>query len=100
MKKTYSFSKKKEAKRGPFKDLVKQKPILSSKLTALLKQKLDNELIPFYRSQELTISDIMLASHLWGMYMVPEFQFSPEIHSYLQKVSEACKFNYHEDYWK
>ncbi len=92
------FQKKKELKRGPFKDLVKNqnqfKTVLEYEWPKILK-----DLKPFYKSSELSLYDILLASHLWGLYIVPEFQFPTEIHHYLQKVKEICRFNYHQDFW-
>lgn len=93
------FQKKKEVKRGPFKDLVKnQKKFvdeINSDLFAVVK-----DLRPFYRSESFSLYDILIAAHVWGLYVVPEFQFSPEFHSYLQRVKEICRFEYHEDFWK
>ncbi len=93
------FQDKKEVKRGPFKNLIKNKDEYLSSLNKNLLQ-LESELSKFYRSEELTVADIMIASHLWGMYIFPEFQFSEKIHHYLQRVKEECSFDYHEDYWK
>ena len=55
---------------------------------------------PYYKSDKLTINDIAIASHLWGMYIVPEFQFSDRMNTYLMNIKSKCNFNYHEDYWK
>ncbi len=93
------FQAKKEVKRGPFKDLVKNQQKFADKLNALIASEILPELKPFYKSEKLTILDIMLAAHLWGMYVVPEYQFDPKIHAYLQSVKKETKFNYHEDYW-
>ncbi len=93
------FQKKKEIKRGPFKDLVKHQSKHISKLDTLL-NKLEGHLQPFYRSNQLSIADIILASHLWGMYIVPEYQFSNKIHTYLQLIKNLCHFDYHQDFWK
>lgn len=93
------FQKKKEAKRGPFKDLVKNRFIFHEEMQSKL-EGLVSELKPFYQSDEFTIKDIMISAHLWGLYIVPEWQFDKTIHHYLQKVSELCDFNYHEDYWR
>ena len=93
------FQKKKQEKRGPFRELVKNQ----MKYISLLEQewpRLEKELRPFYRSNTLGLHDLLLAAHLWGLYVVPEFQFPPAIHNYLQRVKEICDFNYHEDFWK
>ncbi len=94
------FQTKKEVKRGPFKDLVKNHKSFAEKLDAILEHEVLHELKPFYKSDKLTIMDIMIASHVWGMYVVPEYQFSIRMHEYLMRVKEVTHFNYHEDYWK
>ena len=92
------FQKKKEAKRGPFKDLVKNQAKFVSEINPLL-LKIENALGPFYKSKFFTLNDIVVAAHIWGLYVVPEFQFTPKLHAYLQKVKEVCQFNYHQDFW-
>ena len=62
-------------------------------------QLIETKLTPFYESDVLTIKDVMLASHLWGMYIFPEYQFSQKLHSYLQVIKEKAKFEYHQDFW-
>ncbi len=94
------FQSKKEAKRGPFKDLITKKQQFVDNLLRDIDELLNDKLTPFYSSSQLTIYDIALASHLWGMYIVPEFQFPEPIHLYLQRVGKLCNFNYHEDFWK
>lgn len=93
------FQKKKEEKRGPFKKLIQNKDLYLSALDKILKEQVEGELKPFYKSDSLTILDIMLAAHLWGMYIFPEFQFSPSLHQYLQRVKRDCHFDYHRDFW-
>ena len=93
------FQKKKETKRGPFKDLVKNQSVFKEELNKDLKI-VAQDLKPFYRSDVFTVYDIMLAAHIWGLYVVPEFQFEDKIHKYLQNVKEICQFNYHEDFWR
>jgi glutaredoxin 2 len=94
------FQAKKEVKRGPFTELVKKQRDFAQQLDELLESELQPHLKAFYKSDSLTIMDVMIAAHLWGMYVVPEYQFAPEVHAYLQKVRELTHFNYHEDYWK
>ncbi len=94
------FQEKKEIKRGPFKKLVKNQIQYLTELQAIIAFEIETKLEPFYRSECLTIIDIMIASHLWGLYIVPEFQFSPKMHEYLQRVKRLCHFDYHEDFWK
>ena len=93
------FQKKKEVKRGPFKDLVKNQKQYIEEITPLLKQ-IEDKLKPFYGSSEFTLDDILIASHIWGLYVVPEFQFTPKLHHYLQNVKQITGFDYHQDFWR
>ncbi len=93
------FTDKKEVKRGPFKKLIQNKDQYLNSLNKTLEE-LESELGDFYQSDELTILDICLASHLWGMYIFPEFQFSEKIDQYLKRVKSLTRFEYHEDFWK
>ncbi|AYF45236.1 glutaredoxin 2, C-terminal domain protein [Halobacteriovorax sp. BALOs_7] len=93
------FINKKSAKRGPFNTLAQNKQLFLKGLELNLGQ-LPSKLLPFYESDKFTILDILLASHIWGMYIFPEYQFPPQIHIYLQKVKELTNFNYHDDFWK
>lgn len=93
------FQKKKEQKRGPFKELVKNRVSSEHSLMKDL-DGLSLELKPFYRSGDFGLYDILLASHLWGLYVVPEFRFPEPVHQYLQKVKEICHFDYHQDFWR
>jgi glutaredoxin 2 len=92
------FLAKKEAKRGPFNELMKKKDQFIQSISPDLSG-LTQELKPFYRSENFSLYDILLASHLWGLYVVPEFQFPEKIHQYLQNVKAICNFNYHQDFW-
>jgi len=92
------FQTKKEEKRGPFRELYFNKENYIRNLRPSL-EKIAKDLKPFYRSESLSLYDIMLAAHLWGLYVVPEFQFPPEVHTYLQRVKERCQFDYHRDFW-
>lgn len=92
------FQKKKEVKRGPFKELVKNSQIFTDEVNSLF-QIIENRLSPFYQSSEMKLVDILLAAHVWGLYVVPEFQFSEKMHHYLQSVKAQCKFDYHKDFW-
>jgi glutaredoxin 2 len=93
------FILKKEEKRGPFKLLIEKRKFFEEELQNDL-IKLERELKPFYHSESFSGLDILLASHLWGLYIVPEFQFSKEMHNYLQSVKNITHFNYHQDFWK
>jgi glutaredoxin 2 len=92
------FQKKKEIKRGPFKELVHRRIHFEEELRPLLK-KIEEKISPFYESKAIGIKDLLLASHMWGLYVVPEFQFSEKVHFYLQQVKRACRFDYHKDFW-
>ena len=92
------FQKKKEEKRGPFKDLVKKRKTFEDQLQNDLTS-VEKDLTPFYKSENFTLKDILLAAHIWGLYVVPEFQFSVKVHKYLQTVKEHCHFDYHRDFW-
>lgn len=93
------FQSKKEKKRGPFEDLMKEAEVYKKRLEKTLVD-LESKLNPFYTGDQFNISDIMIASHLWGLYVVPEFQFSSKLHSYLQEIKKITNFNYHEDFWR
>lgn len=93
------FVNKKSQKRGPFHLLVQNAQEYLAPLQKDLNL-LENDINGFYKSQKFSIIDIMLASHLWGLYVVPEFQFSTKLHQYLMDVKKATNFNYHEDHWK
>ena len=93
------FQTKKEVKRGPFKNLAHNQKSYTHLLTTFLENELTKDLMPFYKSQVFTIMDIMIAAHLWGMYIVPEYRFEENIHNYLQKVKGITHFDYHVDYW-
>jgi glutaredoxin 2 len=92
------FVKQKEVKRGPFPELVKKSEDFKIELTGLF-AKFQTSLRPYFESDTMRIQDIMIAAHLWGLYVVPEFQFPKEIHQYLQNIKRDCRFNYHQDYW-
>lgn len=94
------FQSKKEIKRGPFKKLIQNKDQYLKALNEILDNDLEKNLKPFYKSSTLTIVDIMIAAHLWGMYIFPEFQFTPVVHHYLQSIKNATHFDYHQDFWK
>lgn len=94
------FEDKKSKKRGPFKDLIKKEDQFMKEANDYLENRLAPHLSNFYESEKLTIIDIMLAAHLWGLYVVPEFQFSPKLHHYLQTIKKQTFFNYQEDLWR
>ena len=40
----------------------------------------------------------MVASHLYGLYVLTDFYIPKACHDYLQRVRLLCHFNYHEDF--
>lgn len=93
------FQNKKEKKKGPFFRLIRNKESYLKNLTSILFE-LEMRIKPYWNGSQLTIFDIMIASHLWGMYIFPEFQFPPKIHQYLQDIKSQSEFKYHEDFWE
>ncbi|MFA5584902.1 MAG: glutathione S-transferase N-terminal domain-containing protein, partial [Bacteriovoracaceae bacterium] len=69
------FEKKKSVKRGPFSELVKNKDININRAQEVMLEV--EKMVHDVNDKNLHIKDIMLASHLWGLYVVPEWQFSP-----------------------
>lgn len=92
------FQKKKELSRGPFYKLMKNRSALEVDFNDKVKV-IEDEIKSFYRSDQLRLHDIVIASHLWSMYLLPEFQFSSKIHDYLMEIKKQTKFDYHFDYW-
>lgn len=91
------FEKKKSVKRGPFSELVKKKDINIERAQEVMLEV--EKMIHDVNENNLHIKDIMLASHLWGLYIVPEWQFSPKLHNYLQKIKRITKFDYLGEAW-
>lgn len=94
------FVEKKSQKRGPFHLLAQKKQQFLDELPPILTKVQGMLNSPYYKGESLSIQDIMIASHLWGLYVVPEFQFSSNMHRYLQSIKNLCHFEYHEDFWK
>ena len=92
------FQKKKEEKRGSFSSLVQNRSHFENEVQLQL-ESLEKRLVPFYESSAFGLLDILIASHLWGLYVVPEFHFSEKMHDYLQTIKKLCRFNYHKDFW-
>lgn len=93
------FREKKEIKRGPFYKCIQDKQQYLDTLAPLL-VKIEENLAPYYKSDDFAMSDIILASHLWGLYIFPEFQFSTKLHHYLQSIKKISNFDYHQDFWR
>jgi glutaredoxin 2 len=94
------FVEKKSVKRGPFNQLVQKQDQYIKQLNLLFAEKIENHLKPFYQSDKLTLTDIVIAAHLWGVYVVPEYQLPKALDEYLKRVKKECRFNYHEDFWR
>lgn len=94
------FVDKKSKKRGPFHLLAQKKQQFLDELPPVLTKVQGLLTGPYYNGETLGIEDIMIASHLWGLYVIPEFQFPNDLHRYLQSIGNLCKFNYHEDFWR
>lgn len=93
------FVAKKSKKRGPFSLLAQRQNEFREELIPLLNE-IEENLNPFYQNETFSVVDIMIAAHVWGLYILPEFQFSPKMHQYLQKIRTLTHFNYHEDFWR
>jgi glutaredoxin 2 len=92
------FIEKKSLKRGPFHQLMKNQPKFLASLAPEL-DALEPMIGPFFNHHsKLTILDIMLASHLWGLTILPEFRFSQKLYDYLMAVKKLCHFDYHQDF--
>jgi glutaredoxin 2 len=92
------FENKKSKKRGPFNQLAQRRAEFEEAIHKDL-ARLEGELDPWLLGKEFSLADIMLAAHIWGLYVVPEFRFSDKVHAYLQSVKRACRFDYHADFW-
>ncbi len=93
------FLKKKEAKRGPFPQLALARHTFEAPLVSALAQA-EEKLTPFWGATRFGIDDIVVAAHLWGLYVVPEFRFSSKWHDYLTRVKDLCGFDYHACLWR
>lgn len=92
------FIEKKSLKRGPFHLLMKNADHDLKELKPKL-EALAHQLSPFYAHQaSLTILDLMVASHLWGLMILPEFRFDQKLYDYLMTIKSHCRFDYHEDF--
>jgi glutaredoxin 2 len=92
------FINKKSVKRGPFKELYEKRYDLMEQVSSLLKTR-EQYIQKFYHGDKFSLLDIVFASHIWGLYAVSEFQFSDQIHQYLQRVRNLTGFDYYQDFW-
>lgn len=100
------FIKKKSAKRGNFSDLVLKREFFELEVYRQLEPPDLNNLLEKFQEKSnstnrINYLDILLASHLWGLYLVPEFYLPAKIHHYLQSIKKITTFNYDEpSLWK
>jgi glutaredoxin 2 len=92
------FIEKKSKKRGPFDQLMQRQSEFLETLQIHLDELEEQIGLFFDHQKELTIFDVMISSHLWGMTLHPEFQFSEKMYEYLKRIKALCEFDYHEDY--
>ena len=93
------FQTKKEKKRGPFNALVLNKKKYIKDLSILF-EAIEKELLPFYKSDTFTLTDILIYSHLVGLYVVPGMLYPSSIGQYFQRIENTTGFSYHEPFWK
>jgi glutaredoxin 2 len=87
------FIKKKEVKRGPFELLIKRRHEFEAPLLKWLNQNEIN-LTQYWKGNTFSISDIALAAHIWGLHLVPDFNFPDKWKNYLKKIQIECQFSY------
>jgi glutaredoxin 2 len=92
------FLEKKQLKRGPFGELFKKRAVFLVSLEQLLPS-LFNFSTPFSQGDKFSLYDVVLASHVWGLYLYPGFQFDTQVHAYLKRIQNIANFDYHEDFW-
>lgn len=93
------FKKKKEIKRGPFELLVKRREEFTKNINDLIDLDLLPRLNPFFESTTFSLCDLIIGSHLWGLYLAYDFRISDQLHQYLQSISNKCNFKYDKDLW-
>ena len=93
------FQTKKERKRGPFNELVKNREIYIEGLNNILEE-VSGNLTPFFKSSKISIIDILLYSHIVGNYVVVGYQVPKKIDAYMKKVEKDNSFSYHGIFWQ
>jgi glutaredoxin 2 len=91
------FEQKKSAKRGPFKELMKNRLNFEESILHQLNTK--PAPTQYYLKNQFSFLDICLASQLWGLYVVPEFIFPSDWQNYLKRIKQVTHFHYHADFW-
>ncbi len=92
------FQNKKEIKRGPFRELVKKRDQFSAEIDSYVQIMLP-KLQPFFDGTKISLLDIILTSHLWGLYLAYNYRVNEKLHQYLSLVTEKCNFEYDRDWW-
>ena len=91
------FIAKKEKSKGPFSDIYKKRDVyIKMAYDFFYKNK---DFFSFTPNTKLG-DHILIASHLYGLYLVPDFSFPDFVHDFMQNVRETCHFDYHADFWK
>lgn len=93
------FQRQKEIKRGPFHKLVQRRKEFIGEINIQL-ENLYQHLRPYYQSSHVGLCDILIASHLWGMYLAHTYRVPSKLNDYLQSISSECRFVYDTDLWK
>ena len=92
------FQSKKELKRGPFNLLVKNRKNNEDGLDLLLNE-LALNLRPFFHSKNFGLADILIYSHLVGVYVVPGYQLPGNIFQYMKNIESISGFDYQKEMW-
>jgi len=87
------FRTKKEIKRGPFKILVQKREFYLSIVETII----DNYKHHF--EHKVDLNQIVIASQLWGLFLVNEYRMPKYLYDYLQFMKENCRFVYDLDFW-
>ena len=89
------FLEKKIKSKGPFKHLHEKREIFIK-----LAYEFFNENKDLFSLNDENLGDkIFISSHLYGLYMVPDFSFPEFVHQYIQDTKQKCNFDYHVDFW-
>ena len=90
------FVNKKEKSKGPFSNLYENR---DKYLNDAYSYFMDNKKLFEINSKDALGDQILISSHLYGLYLVPDFSFPESVHKYIQDTREKCKFDYHTDFW-
>lgn len=82
----------KKNKSRPYQDIIACKQKHEEALLSSL-QELENY---FHPPETLSYRDILIAAHLWAIYLVPEFRPPEKVHYYLQDIKKKTEFDFLE----